>query len=290
MEQEFRTFDDMSQLIKQNYLSFLIELIKADKVIEKREFNDLYMLFTQSKLESEGRILLVKELFSEDIQFVIENRILDITKELTQNEKAIIQFSLVKDLVRLSRADDNVHEKEEEFISNVAMKLYPRKEDAFKIIQLAEESVECDKKLLKGELSEKDFEEQSQKIAASAAAIGVPVAALYFTGSLIGLGAAGIKGGLAAIGLTGVLGVGAVLSGVGVAVAVGFATYKLTNMFFKNRNKKKREEESSEHIEEIQKDNNSLKDSTINSLKTDTIKFLDDKNIKDYFDYAIENL
>ncbi len=288
--EEFRTFDDMSQMIKQNYLSFLIELIKADKVVEKREFNDLYMLFAQSKLENKGRIILVNELFSKDIEFSIENRVFETTKELSPNEKAIVNFSLIKDLVRLSKADDSVHEKEEEFISNVAMKIYPRKEDAFKIIQLAEESVECDKKLLKGELSEKDFEEQSQKIASSAAAIGVPIVALYFTGSLIGLGAAGIKGGLVAIGLTGILGVGAVLSGVGVAVAVGLATYKLTNMFFKSRNKKKREEESSEHIEEIQKDNNSLKDIAKTALKEDMGSFSENLDIKLYFDNAIENI
>lgn len=64
-----------------------------------------------------------------------------------------------------------------------------------------------------------------KKLAAGAAGAGIPIAALYLSGSVVGLSAAGITSGLAALGLGGVLGLSSMVTGVGVLVLLGVATY-----------------------------------------------------------------
>ena len=61
---------------------------------------------------------------------------------------------------------------------------------------------------------------------AQASAVGVPVAAVYLSGSVTGLSAAGVTSGLAALGLGGVLGLSAMVSGIGVAIIGGVGAYK----------------------------------------------------------------
>ena len=63
-------------------------------------------------------------------------------------------------------------------------------------------------------------------LGAKAAAVGVPIAAIYLSGSVAGLSAAGITSGLAAMGLGGVLGLSSMVTGIGIAVLVGVTAYK----------------------------------------------------------------
>ena len=54
----------------------------------------------------------------------------------------------------------------------------------------------------------------------------MPLGAIYLSGSVTGLSAAGIVSGLAALGMGGVLGLSAMVTGIGVAIIVGGTTYK----------------------------------------------------------------
>src|SRR5699024_4454380 len=63
-------------------------------------------------------------------------------------------------------------------------------------------------------------------IAAKAAGVGVPMAAIYFTGSVVGLSAAGIASGLAAMGFGGILGFSSMFTGIGALVLLGLGTYQ----------------------------------------------------------------
>ncbi len=60
-----------------------------------------------------------------------------------------------------------------------------------------------------------------KRAAAGLRAAGVPIAAIYFSGSVVGLSAAGITSGLAALGLGGLLGLSAMVTGIGVVALVG---------------------------------------------------------------------
>ena len=60
---------------------------------------------------------------------------------------------------------------------------------------------------------------------AKAGAVGVPIAAVYFSGSVVGLSAAGITSGLATLGMGGVLGFSSMVTGIGAAVLIGVVAY-----------------------------------------------------------------
>jgi len=63
-------------------------------------------------------------------------------------------------------------------------------------------------------------------LASKATAVGVPLAAIYLSGSIVGVSAAGITSGLASLGMGGVLGFSSMFTGIGVAVLIGVGTYK----------------------------------------------------------------
>lgn len=94
-----------------------------------------------------------------------------------------------------------------------------------------EQACELDRKILRGELTEKRIKQLAEGIAANASAVGVPIAAVYLSGSATGLSAAGIASGLAALGLGGVLGLSAMISGLGIAVVGGAVVYRGARWF-----------------------------------------------------------
>ena len=102
-----------------------------------------------------------------------------------------------------------------------------------RLLDLDDEKVEfieaaCiqDEKILAGELSDAQLASAAKTMVAKATSVGVPVAAVYLSGSVTGLSAAGVTSGLAALGLGGVLGLSAMVSGIGVAIIGGVGAYK----------------------------------------------------------------
>lgn len=63
-------------------------------------------------------------------------------------------------------------------------------------------------------------------IAAKAAGIGVPLGAVYISGSVVGMSAAGMTSGLASLGMGGILGFSSMATGIGVAVLLGIGAYQ----------------------------------------------------------------
>ena len=78
--------------------------------------------------------------------------------------------------------------------------------------------------------------ERVKSAAASLSAVGVPSAALYFSGSLIGLGAKGLLGALAALGLTAGL-----IPGIGLALSLGATGWLTASYLLDRKNLRKRQ-------------------------------------------------
>jgi hypothetical protein len=98
-------------------------------------------------------------------------------------------------------------------------------ERAERVIELARKTVEYEEALIKGDVNASELEKSVKDIAAVATAASVPITALFFSGSVVGLSAAGITSGLAALGLGGVLGLSAMVTGIGTVVVLGVAVY-----------------------------------------------------------------
>ena len=92
-------------------------------------------------------------------------------------------------------------------------------------VAVIEEGCVSDEQILSGDITDDEKVTAAKAISAKAAAVGVPIAAIYLTGSVTGLSASGITSGLAALGLGGVLGLSSMVSGIGVAIILGVGIY-----------------------------------------------------------------
>lgn len=90
-------------------------------------------------------------------------------------------------------------------------------------------------------IDDKYAEDTLKSGVAGLAAVGVPIAAVYFSGSVIGLSAAGITSGLAALGL----GLGMV-PGIGVAILIGAAIVLIASNAMDIGGKRKKKKEQAE--------------------------------------------
>ena len=82
--------------------------------------------------------------------------------------------------------------------------------------------------LVGGDVSAGELETHLKEIVAVATAASVPITAIFFSGSVVGLSAAGITSGLAALGLGGILGLSAMVTGIGTVVVLGVTAYAAT--------------------------------------------------------------
>ncbi|UOG92178.1 MAG: hypothetical protein L3K52_00225 [Candidatus Thiothrix sulfatifontis] len=79
--------------------------------------------------------------------------------------------------------------------------------------------------MLKDDFTDDQVVTALKVLTAKAAAVGTPLAAVYLSGSVVGMSAAGLTSGLATLGMGGVLGLSSMATGIGVAVLIGVGTY-----------------------------------------------------------------
>lgn len=223
--EQIRTLEAMSEDVKILYTRILAAQALVDRQLEPSEFSDLYVFMAQIGLSAAARDQVRKTLASENVNLVtMVDQLVALVKP---EEQAVIKFSIIKDLLRVSRMDGQVSPEEWVSVRTMAAHLYPEADDAEQILQFAERAIEYDERLLMGKLTIDEFTTGAKNLAATAASIGVPITAVYFSGSVIGLSAAGIISGLTALGLGGILGLSSLVTGIGVVVVMGLVTFKL---------------------------------------------------------------
>lgn len=126
------------------------------------------------------------------------------------------RFTLLTDVLFLVYSDGPAVSSEETAIKDIAKDL--RIDD--NQIAAMRQYVEAARRAAAGGDTETDLKKLGSDVAASLASVGVPVAAVAVSGSVLGLSAAGVTSGLAALGL----GLGMV-PGLGVAIGIGVASY-----------------------------------------------------------------
>ncbi len=216
---------DLSEELKVCYLGALIWLTYQDDCeIDEREVCELQILMTQVACDIESR-RVVRDKIADPAGLDPEKivpRILELTPDETREAMG---FSLLKDAIRLDRATaDNGSPRTRGGISVLAGLLEANDEQ----VAFVEEACIQDQKILDGKISDHRIVGIAKELAAKSTGVGVPITAVYLSGSVTGLSAAGITSGLAALGLGGVLGLSAMVTGVGTAVVGGVVIYRGT--------------------------------------------------------------
>ncbi len=209
--------------VKVLYARVLAAQCLVDGRLDPREVEYLYVFMSRVGLGPDAREEVRRSLEAgkyepEDLVRLVEG----VVAEVPDNEDEVA-VSVIKDMTQVSRADGAVLPPEEESVRAVARARFGEK--AEQVIELAAKTVDYEEALIKGDVSASELEKSVKDIAAVATAASVPITALFFSGSVVGLSAAGITSGLAALGLGGILGLSAMVTGIGTVVVLGVAVY-----------------------------------------------------------------
>ncbi|WP_198168035.1 hypothetical protein [Herbidospora yilanensis] len=214
------------------YCRVLVSLALVDGLLDPREIANLYLFASTIGLDGEARSKLRGEMTGARRDAASGAGALDATVELAGELRDLLEedkrdpvfTALIRDLVRISRADRHAADIERERIVLVAELVFP--ESADEVVQATERLVVAEEEFASGNITTSQLETTTKDIAAKAAAFGVPIAAVSLAGSVSGLSAAGITSGLAALGFGGLLGLSAMVTGIGTVVILGVVVHQ----------------------------------------------------------------
>jgi len=219
-EDQLKEIADMPNELKIAYLKIIINMTFIDDgEIDAKELAELFLLMTRLELASESRFIVrahITEISEENI-ISVESLLAIIKNNSETSHFKSLMISLAKDLINIYFSTNDTMNRDFKFLDEY--KSVFELSDAE--VDLAYEAVESDYKLLKEDLDDDAITKNSKELASKAAAAGVPLAAVYISGSVIGMSAAGITSGLATLGL----GMG-MTGGLAVIGILGVLSYK----------------------------------------------------------------
>lgn len=219
-EDQLKEMADMPNELKVAYLKIIINMTFIDdEEVDEKELAELFLLMTRLELDKESRFEVrayITDISQENIQPIKSS--LEIIKNNSEaSHYQSLMISLAKDLINTYFSTNDTMSRDFAFLDKY--------KDLFELsdaeIDLAYDTVENDYKLLKEDLDDDAITKNAKELASKAAAAGAPLAAVYISGSVIGMSAAGITSGLATLGM----GMG-MTGGLAVIGIIGVLSYK----------------------------------------------------------------
>lgn len=216
---------DSGSEIKLAYVKVVANLaFDDDGTIDGEEFAAIYNLMVRNDFADDERVTMRSYMFDQSNAEKTDDLVAELKEKVPSGSFETTAISLLKDCIYLNYLKGNALAlwKNNAFIKELAGKL----EVSDKKVDIVVQAIQKDEDILKQRKTDSELEKAAKDLAAKAAAVGVPIAAVYFSGSVIGFSAAGITSGLAALGL----GLGMV-GGIGIVVLVGVSAYKAVKFF-----------------------------------------------------------
>ncbi len=219
-ENQLKEMADMPNELKIAYLKIIINMTFIDdEEIDEQELAELFLLMTRLELDKESRFEVrayITEISHENLVSI--EKLLEIIKNNSEaSHYQSLMISLAKDLINVYFSTNDTTSRDFSFLDEY--------KNLFELsdaeIDLAYDTVENDYKLLKEDLDDDTITKNAKELASKAAAAGAPLAAVYISGSVIGMSAAGITSGLATLGM----GMG-MTGGLAVIGIIGVLSYK----------------------------------------------------------------
>lgn len=220
----------------------------ADGEIDKDELTTIF--------ESLDLTLLTEEQKERVQSYIISPPKMDETLNLIANGADELRYTVAVGVIEVILADDVITKEESLFLDNICRRLNVTQNQRYAIIDFVSQA-----RRIRIRGVDDNVAEKAMKSAASGlTAVGVPIAAVYFSGSVMGLSAAGVTSGLAALGL----GLGMV-PGIGIAIVIGTGIFIGMKYLFGDSKKEKERKLSAENERKAQLVIKNLQD-TINEL------------------------
>lgn len=224
-EDVLKPIDMMSDKFKEAYLKVVINMTFFDDGdIDGKEWAEIFSLMTRINLNSKTRMAVREYALGvcEDNMLSVEELLAIMKKESEPIQYKSSLVSLVKDLVSISFSTKEEDARDLTFIKKY-QGLFETNDEQLDFICVA---VENDYKFLMGESDDDKMKLMITDLSAKAVGVGVPIGAVYLSGSVVGLSAAGMTSGLATLGMGGILGFSSMATGVGVVALLGVGTYQ----------------------------------------------------------------
>lgn len=214
----------MDAEIKKGYVKLVCNFAYSDDdTISPEEYAEIISLIVRIELAPADRFEIRQYMLSQITPTYSDLLLQYLKSELNEEYYSIIKKSLMKDILYLdSKTKKTKHWKDNPVITEMGRKLDIDENQ----IELIYDAIKNDEAILSQRKNDSEIEKSFKDIASKAASVGVPLAAIYLSGSVIGVSAAGITSGLATLGLGGLLGFSSMFTGIGIAVLLGIGTYK----------------------------------------------------------------
>ena len=223
----------MEDEIKETYIKFLCNAVYLDDgQIDSREYAEIMTLIAINSLTHESRMKIRMYMYNTDGMEDMETLLEKLDSLVPSGSVEAIRLSLFKDAVNIRWDALNLEEnraaaKEDRYIRELQGLLGINDDKAEFIIS----EIQNNKDILNKRQNDDQIKNSMKETMAKAGAVGVPMAAVYLSGSVVGVSAAGMTSGLAALGMGGILGFSSMFTGIGVAVLLGVGAYKGVRMF-----------------------------------------------------------
>lgn len=219
---EYIILEDMPELVKLNYISLLVWLTyQDDETIDPQELIKLQLLMTQVNCNTAIRSAVLQRISSPE-SLNLTQLAQELLEQAPKGCEQVLGISLLKDAIQVHRSTKKTTAVNQSSIQTLAQLVSINTAQ----LKFIEEACIQDERILAGEISDDEFTKAAKELAAKAGAVGVPVAAVYLSGSVVGLSAAGVTSGLATLGLGGILGLSSMVTGIGVAIGLGLGIYQ----------------------------------------------------------------
>lgn len=221
-ERQIVPIEDMGEELKVAYVKVLVNMAyDNDGVIDAKELAEILLLMTRIDLQPASRMHLRAYIADKAGLEPMQELIGIVDSHCPDGQIKSVHISLVKDLINTYLSTEGGEVKDFAFFNRHRTLLQVSDAE----IELAVQAIMLDRQLLREDVSDDQIVATLKTLSAKAAAVGTPLAAVYLSGSVIGLSAAGMTSGLATLGMGGVLGMSSMATGIGVAVLIGVGTY-----------------------------------------------------------------
>jgi hypothetical protein len=235
----------MTPLQSKNYVLQLVKAIAADGVVDTNEVRRLYEVMAAFEIGADTRAEIL------DLLYFHSKNLSDvrINEDILDDEE--IRIALAKDVLFIGAQDHTGSSDAAEKRILDQLKVSAEQMDFLRDWVSWEN--EALRRLGAGESDLAD-EGGLKELAARAAAVGVPLSALYFAGAVVGFSAVGLTSGLAALGGASglvLLGANPMTAGIAALIVTGISVKKLCDFALK-RGKKREIEAALQSAKELQ--------------------------------------
>lgn len=222
-QSQLQPIDQLPESLKVAYIKVVVNMaFDNDGEVDDEEFAEILQLMTRLRLAVESRKEIRQYIGNIDNIESLNSLVEAIDSQAPDGMGKSLHISLVKDLISVNSSLTNSESSDFGFLQNNRGIFQVSDEE----IELAQMAIINDKKILDRAYTDNAITKSLKELSAKAGAIGVPLGAVYLSGSVMGLSAAGMTSGLATLGMGGVLGLSSMATGIGAAVILGVFAYK----------------------------------------------------------------